>query len=39
MRPSVLDELMDLPVMPPIAPMLAKAAKDVPGGDVSYEPK
>ncbi len=30
---------MDLPVMPPIAPMLAKAAKDVPGGDISYEPK
>ena len=30
---------MDLPVMPPVAPMLAKAVKDVPTGDLSYEPK
>jgi ATP-dependent DNA ligase len=30
---------MDLPVMPPVAPMLAKAVKEMPRGDVSYEPK
>jgi ATP-dependent DNA ligase len=30
---------MDLPVMPPVAPMLAKAVKDMPAGDLSYEPK
>ena len=30
---------MDLPVMPPIAPMLAKAVKSIPSGDYSYEPK
>lgn len=30
---------MDLPVMPPVKPMLAKAAKEVPGGDMIYEPK
>jgi ATP-dependent DNA ligase len=30
---------MDLPVMPPVAPMLAKSVKDVPAGALSYEPK
>ena len=30
---------MRLPVMPPVAPMLAKAVKDIPRGDFSYEPK
>lgn len=30
---------MDLPVMPPIRPMLAKPASELPTGDVSYEPK
>ena len=30
---------MRLPVMPPIAPMLAKSVDDIPKGDLSYEPK
>jgi ATP-dependent DNA ligase len=30
---------MRLPVMPPVSPMLAKAVKDIPAGDLSYEPK
>ncbi|HUY63677.1 MAG TPA: ATP-dependent DNA ligase [Acidimicrobiales bacterium] len=31
---------MNLPVMPPVAPMLAKAAKELPSGpDLLYEPK
>ena len=30
---------MDLPVMPPMKPMLAKAVPELPMGDVSYEPK
>jgi ATP-dependent DNA ligase len=30
---------MDLPVVPPVLPMLAKAAKTIPTGDFSYEPK
>jgi ATP-dependent DNA ligase len=30
---------MDLPVMPPVAPMLAKAVKDIPAGALSFEPK
>jgi ATP-dependent DNA ligase len=30
---------MDLPVMPPVSPMLAKSVKDVPSGELSYEPK
>lgn len=30
---------MDLPVMPPVKPMLAKAAKETPQGDLLYEPK
>jgi ATP-dependent DNA ligase len=30
---------MDLPVMPPIAPMLSKPAKAIPDGDMSFEPK
>jgi ATP-dependent DNA ligase len=30
---------MDLPVMPPVAPMLAKSVPDIPGGELSYEPK
>jgi ATP-dependent DNA ligase len=30
---------MDLPVMPPVAPMLAKSVKEIPSGAMSYEPK
>ena len=30
---------MRLPVMPPVAPMLAKPVKDIPRGELSYEPK
>jgi ATP-dependent DNA ligase len=30
---------VDLPVMPPVAPMLAKAVKTVPEGEYLYEPK
>ena len=30
---------MQLPVMPPIAPMLAQAAESIPEGDFLYEPK
>jgi ATP-dependent DNA ligase len=30
---------MHLPVMPPVAPMLAKSVKDMPHGDLSFEPK
>jgi ATP-dependent DNA ligase len=30
---------MQLPVMPPVAPMLAKPVKDIPRGRLSYEPK
>jgi ATP-dependent DNA ligase len=30
---------MDLPVMPPLAPMLAKPVSEVPVGDYLYEPK
>jgi ATP-dependent DNA ligase len=30
---------MQLPVMPPVAPMLAKAVPQIPTGDYSYEPK
>jgi ATP-dependent DNA ligase len=33
------DGAMDLPVMPPVAPMLAKSVKDIPEGELSYEPK
>jgi ATP-dependent DNA ligase len=31
--------LMQLPVMPPVAPMLAKAVSAMPEGSLSYEPK
>ncbi|HEY2552144.1 MAG TPA: ATP-dependent DNA ligase [Streptosporangiaceae bacterium] len=30
---------MELAVMPPVAPMLARAVKQIPHGDLSYEPK
>ena len=30
---------MDLPVMPPVAPMLAKAVASIPTGELSFEPK
>src|SRR6202035_3879866 len=30
---------MELPISPPLAPMLAKAVKTMPSGDVLYEPK
>jgi ATP-dependent DNA ligase len=33
------DGAMQLPVMPPVAPMLAKAVKEIPLGGMSYEPK
>src|SRR6266704_694468 len=33
------DGAMDLPVMPPVAPMLAKSVAAIPGGAMSYEPK
>lgn len=32
-------DTMDLPVAPPVDPMLAKAAATVPSGSWSYEPK
>ena len=31
--------LADLPVRPPVAPMLAKLARELPSGDYIYEPK
>jgi ATP-dependent DNA ligase len=31
--------LSDLPVAPPVAPMLAKLARELPAGDLIYEPK
>jgi ATP-dependent DNA ligase len=31
--------VMDLPVMPPVKPMLAKSVPEVPDGDYLYEPK
>jgi hypothetical protein len=30
---------MDLPVMPPVAPMLAKPVAELPDGPFSFEPK
>ena len=30
---------MDLPVLPPVSPMLAKLARELPMGDFCYEPK
>jgi ATP-dependent DNA ligase len=30
---------MRLPVMPPVSPMLAKAVKEIPNGNLSFEPK
>ena len=30
---------MRLPVMPPVTPMLAKPVKEIPRGELSYEPK
>jgi ATP-dependent DNA ligase len=33
------NERMKLPVMPPVAPMLAKSVPDIPKGDLSFEPK
>src|SRR4051794_25016956 len=30
---------MDLPVMPPLVPMLARLTRELPHGDVVYEPK
>jgi len=30
---------MDLPVMPPVAPMLARLSPDIPVGEFTYEPK
>ncbi len=30
---------MDLPVLPPVKPMLAKAVKGIPDGDMAFEPK
>ena len=36
---AAVPHVMDLPVMPPVRPMLAKAAKEMPGGEYLYEPK
>jgi ATP-dependent DNA ligase len=33
------DGPMELPVQPPVAPMLAKSVKEIPDGPLSYEPK
>jgi ATP-dependent DNA ligase len=33
------NERMQLPVMPPVAPMLAKSVPDIPKGELSFEPK
>ena len=33
------DGVMRLPVMPPVAPMLAKPVKEIPRGPLSFEPK
>jgi ATP-dependent DNA ligase len=30
---------MQLPIMPPVAPMLAKSVSEIPTGNLSYEPK
>ena len=30
---------MDLPVMPPVAPMLAELTRELPEGEFLYEPK
>jgi ATP-dependent DNA ligase len=30
---------MQLPVMPPVKPMLAKSVPEIPTGDLSFEPK
>ena len=30
---------MQLPIMPPVKPMLAKSVKNIPTGEMSYEPK
>jgi ATP-dependent DNA ligase len=30
---------MELPVMPPVSPMLAKSVKEIPKGELSFEPK
>src|SRR5580700_5044792 len=38
-RPVGDDGAMDLPVMPPVAPMLAKSVKEIPSGPLSFEPK
>ena len=39
MPPFRNNAAMELPVMPPVSPMLAKSVKDIPTGDMSYEPK
>ena len=31
--------LMQLPVMPPVKPMLAKSVPQIPTGELSFEPK
>ena len=38
-RRVVQDGRMRLPVMPPVAPMLAKSVKEIPEGPFAYEPK
>src|SRR3954463_5026999 len=37
--PRCKDRGMDLPVMPPVKPMLAKSIPEIPTGDLSYQPK
>src|SRR5215213_391814 len=38
-RWSARIDRMQLPVMPPVAPMLAKSVPEIPSGSMSYEPK
>src|SRR5215218_6963879 len=38
-RWSVRIDRMQLPVMPPVPPMLAKSVPEIPSGSMSYEPK
>jgi ATP-dependent DNA ligase len=34
-----IERLGSLPVRPPVSPMLARLTRDLPGGDLAYEPK
>jgi ATP-dependent DNA ligase len=39
LRPIVLTGMSALPFAPPLAPMLARLARELPAGDYAYEPK